>query len=217
MDRYYSYWGREYTDIPPDSDPLNYFKQEVNAQGEPRWAKGDTVLVYTKGDAGGNGRSNTQAGSGVAYIPLYRGKAARLPQVSDGYDNSTFRRAELEAAIAAARRPWRREGYSRVVIATDSQYIFTGINEWIYYWQSNGWLTSDRTPVKHRDLWEQLWRAINNNQTGTSVQFYLIRRNQNMAATLAKEGMVSAKPLVILRRLSLNHLIQKSHPIMRQD
>lgn len=193
MSSYYSYLAREYTDIPEGSDPLCYFEREVNAQGELRWVRGDTVLVYTKGDAGGNGRSNTQAGSGVAYIPPSRGRAARLPQQSNGYDNSTFRRAELEAAIAAARHPWRREGYSRVVIATDSQYIFTGINKWIYYWQSNGWLTSKRRPVKHRDLWQLLWQVINDTHAETSVQFYLIHRNQNMAATLARQGMVSAK------------------------
>jgi ribonuclease HI len=192
MDGYYSYLGREYTDIPEGSDPLVYFRREVNAQGKSRWVRGDTVLVYTKGDAGGNGRSNTQAGSGVAYIPPGQGRVARLPQESNSYDNSTFRRAELEAAIAAARHPWRREGYSRVVIATDSKYIFTGTNEWIYYWQSNGWLTINRTPVKHRDLWQQLWQVINDNHAETSVQFYLIRRYQNRATALAKQGMVSA-------------------------
>lgn len=184
--------AKRYTDIPKDSDPTDYFGQERNARGESRWVRGEsTVLVYVKGDAGGNGRSDTQAGWGVSYIPPgLTGRFGNLRQETNAYDKSTFRRAEIHAAFVAASHLWRREGYSKVVIATSSEYIFKGINYWILKRRRNGWLTSKKTPVKHRDLWERVWQAIENNDA--TVQFHLISHDQNKAAPLARRGMVSA-------------------------
>jgi len=167
---------------------LDHFSEEPNADGELRWAREETALVYVQGDAGGSGRSNTQSSFSVCFGPRLR-RHVRLREKADGYDQSTFRRAELEAAIAAAKHPWRSEGYSKVVIATDSEYLFKGINLWILKWQENGWLTSRKTPVKHQDLWQRLWQLLENNNT--AVEFYQISRDQNKAAAWAERGMVS--------------------------
>jgi ribonuclease HI len=156
---------------------------------------GDTVLVYVKGDAGGDGRSHTQSGSGV-FIPANKGMSTCHRQESDNYDKSTFRRAELHAAIAAVRHPWEPEGYSKIVIATDSNIIIGGITGWISKWQRNGWLTSKNTPVKHQDLWRELWQAIQDSPV--AVQFYLISRDHNKAAPFARQGMVSTNNLTVL-------------------
>jgi ribonuclease HI len=35
-----------------------------------------------------------------------------------------------------------------------------GVEEWMPRWKANGWKTSDKQPVKNRDLWERLDAAL---------------------------------------------------------
>ena len=44
----------------------------------------------------------------------------------------------------------------RIQIHTDSQYVKNGMTSWLAKWKANGWRTSDKKPVKNRDLWERL-------------------------------------------------------------
>ena len=39
---------------------------------------------------------------------------------------------------------------------TDSQYVRTGISEWLPAWKARGWRTADSKPVKNQDLWQEL-------------------------------------------------------------
>lgn len=45
-----------------------------------------------------------------------------------------------------------------LILHTDSQYCKDGIEKWIVNWKKNGWKTSNKKPVKNKDLWEQLDR-----------------------------------------------------------
>jgi len=60
---------------------------------------------------------------------------------------------ELMAAIEGLERLTRP---CRVVLSTDSEYVRRGITEWVPRWRRNGWRTSQKTPVKNRDLWQRL-------------------------------------------------------------
>jgi ribonuclease HI len=53
-------------------------------------------------------------------------------------------------ALEALTRP------CRVELHTDSQYVRTGITEWVRNWKARGWKTADRKPVKNADLWQRL-------------------------------------------------------------
>ncbi|HJT97220.1 MAG TPA: ribonuclease HI [Rhodanobacteraceae bacterium] len=70
---------------------------------------------------------------------------------------TTNNRMELMAAIAGIEALKRA---CAVVVTTDSQYVRRGVEEWIGRWKANGWKTSDRKPVKNRDLWERLDAAL---------------------------------------------------------
>jgi ribonuclease HI len=39
---------------------------------------------------------------------------------------------------------------------TDSRYVKDGMTVWRHNWKRNGWQTSQKKPVKNRDLWEKL-------------------------------------------------------------
>ncbi len=87
---------------------------------------------------------------GWAALLRYKDKEREL---SGGEPDTTNNRMELTAAIralAALREPCRIDLY------TDSQYVRSGITEWLKNWKKRGWRTADRQPVKNADLWQAL-------------------------------------------------------------
>jgi ribonuclease HI len=66
---------------------------------------------------------------------------------------TTNNRMELRAAVEALASLPEPSG---VDLHTDSQYLRTGMAEWLARWKRNGWRTADKKPVKNRDLWEAL-------------------------------------------------------------
>ena len=71
-----------------------------------------------------------------------------------GYDPATTNnRMEITAALEALARLRRP---SEVDLHTDSQYLRTGMSDWLARWKRNGWRTANRKPVKNADLWERL-------------------------------------------------------------
>ncbi|MEZ0329564.1 MAG: ribonuclease HI [Dissulfuribacterales bacterium] len=43
-----------------------------------------------------------------------------------------------------------------ILITTDSQYVMTGLTQWMPRWKQNGWKTTQKTAVKNSDLWQRL-------------------------------------------------------------
>jgi ribonuclease HI len=43
-----------------------------------------------------------------------------------------------------------------VQLYLDSEYVRTGITEWIHGWKAKGWRTASRQPVKNVELWQRL-------------------------------------------------------------
>lgn len=107
----------------------------------------DSVIVYTDGACSGN-----PGPGGWAFVAL-EGTARR--EASGGEALTTNNRMELIAVIQALKTlsPGRP-----VEIRTDSQYVKNGITTWIASWKRNGWRTAAKTPVKNRELWEELDR-----------------------------------------------------------
>ena len=65
--------------------------------------------------------------------------------------HTTNNRMELIAVVEALAK---LDEPCEIVIYTDSRYLKDGITSWIKTWKRNGWKTSNREPVKNRDLWE---------------------------------------------------------------
>ena len=104
------------------------------------------VTIYTDGACLGN-----PGPGGYGVILLHNGQRKEL---SGGRRWTTNNRMELLAAIvglAALKRPCRVDLY------TDSQYLQRAIGQgWAARWQTNGWRTAGKAPVKNIDLWERL-------------------------------------------------------------
>jgi len=75
-----------------------------------------------------------------------------------GYEKeSTNNKMELTAVIKALQFINNTQRIKKdILIYTDSQYVKNGITKWIKNWKLNGWKTSNRKPVKNKELWEDL-------------------------------------------------------------
>ena len=69
---------------------------------------------------------------------------------------TTNNRMELMAPIMALKKIKIR---SEITIFTDSKYVKDGITEWIKKWKLNNWKSSNKKPVKNKDLWIKLDNA----------------------------------------------------------
>jgi ribonuclease HI len=76
--------------------------------------------------------------------------------------HTTNNRMELAAVIEGLKRLKER---CSVEIVTDSAYVKDGITKWIPGWKRNGWRSSDKKPVKNKDLWLMLDELVNAHET----------------------------------------------------
>jgi ribonuclease HI len=107
------------------------------------------VEVFTDGACLGN-----PGPGGWAALLRFGGREKEL---SGGEPDTTNNRMELMAAIAGIEALKRA---CSVIVVTDSEYVRRGVEEWMARWKANGWKTSDKKPVKNRDLWERLDAAL---------------------------------------------------------
>ena len=149
------------------------------------------MLMFVDGSALNNGSQNARAGYGVVFAPLewFAPISNRLEQ--DGHPQ-TSNRAELRAVLASLTlRHWAGEGFSRIVLACDSEYVVKGISEWIIKWRTNGWMTTAGKPVANQDLWKKLEAKLREmEKSGMLVLFWKIPREWNEADKYAKAGAV---------------------------
>ena len=101
--------------------------------------------IYTDGACSGN-----PGKGGWAAIIL---DDLNQSSISGGENNTTNNRMELMAPIMALKKIKKR---SEITIFTDSKYVKNGITDWIKKWKQNNWKSSNRKPVKNKDLWIKL-------------------------------------------------------------
>ena len=101
--------------------------------------------IYTDGACSGN------PGKGGWAAIIIEGK--NQLNISGSENNTTNNRMELMAPIMALKKI---KSKSEITIYTDSRYVKDGITEWIKKWKLNNWKSSNKKPVKNKDLWVKL-------------------------------------------------------------
>ncbi len=104
-----------------------------------------SVEIYTDGACRGN------PGPGGWAALLLFGEHEKVLQGAEA--ETTNNRMELTAAVQALNALTRG---CPVVLHTDSEYVRTGITEWLPQWKARGWKTAAKKPVKNQDLWQAL-------------------------------------------------------------
>ena len=80
-------------------------------------------------------------------------------KLSGSEESTTNNRMELKAVIEALKYV---NNDTKLVIFTDSKYVMQGIQEWIKNWKINNWKTSQKKPVKNKELWQELDELVSN-------------------------------------------------------
>ena len=103
------------------------------------------LKIYTDGACSGN------PGKGGWAAIILDGKSQS--SISGSENKTTNNRMELMAAIMALKKIKTK---SEIMIYTDSRYVKDGITEWIKKWKLNDWKSSNKKPIKNKDLWVKL-------------------------------------------------------------
>ena len=103
------------------------------------------IKIYTDGACKGN-----PGPGGWGALIIY---ATEEKEIYGGENLTTNNRMELKAVIMALKEI---NSGRDITIFTDSSYVQKGISEWIFKWKQNGWRSSNRKPVKNKDLWVDL-------------------------------------------------------------
>ncbi len=146
------------------------------------------VELFTDGACSGN-----PGPGGWAYL-LRHAKTGKTQERSGAELDTTNNRMELMAVIeglSALTRP------SVVDLTSDSQYVLKGLETWMAGWKKRGWRTSDKKPVKNRDLWERLDGLASEHE----IRFHWIRGHEGHAenercdelAVAAREELVRSR------------------------
>lgn len=135
------------------------------------------VTLITDGSCLGN-----PGPGGWACILRYGADAKEL---SGGAEQTTNNRMELTAVIEglnALSEP------CEVLIEIDSQYVKNGITQWIAGWKRKYWKTASGSPVKNKELWQQLDTAVQRHQIEWKwVKGHADHADNNRCDELARE------------------------------
>lgn len=149
----------------------------------------DKIIIYTDGACSNNQSSVNYGGYGAVLI-----FKDNIKEIYGGEKNTTNNIMELTAIIKALESLKRRD--IPVNVYCDSAYIVNCINnKWYINWRRNGWITSKKTPVENRELWEKLLSLIEHidNFEIIKVKGHAGDKYNELADELARRGANEVK------------------------
>lgn len=145
------------------------------------------VIIYTDGACRGNGKENSVGAYGIVLI--YNNVNKEIKQAFVNTTNNIMELTAVVQGLSMLKEP------CNVKLHSDSAYVINAINQkWIDNWVKNGWRTSNKEPVKNKELWEELIKLINFHK----VQFVKVKGHSDNALNnrcdeLANEAMDELK------------------------
>ena len=153
----------------------------------PRVASGETFTVFSDGACKGN---PGPASWGVVVL-----NADDTPLMVEGgfLGTQTNQVAELMAALEGLRRT---PVGARVLLVSDSDYTLKGISTWRKGWERNGWLTTDKKPVKNKEIWQALLAEVDQRKVATRwVKGHSGDRYNEMCDEVANVAVATGGPV----------------------
>lgn len=143
----------------------------------------EKVEIFTDGACQGN-----PGPGGWGVILRYKGVERELSGFSP---ETTNNRMELKAAIEGVKALKRSV---KADLYTDSQYLRDGITKWLFQWKKNNWRLSNKSVVKNRDLWEELYNLVQSHHISWHwVRGHAGHPENERADTLARQAIKEAQ------------------------
>lgn len=105
------------------------------------------LIIYTDGASRGN-----PGPGGWGAVVLVDGMAMELSGASKKATNNQM---ELEAVISTLSDSGAMAHNGPVIVHSDSAYVVNGLSSWVYGWEKKGWITSTKTPVENKAMWQK--------------------------------------------------------------
>jgi ribonuclease HI len=139
----------------------------------------DEIHIFCDGGCRGNQFDQNIGGWGV--VLEYKGQ---MKEIYGNCKNTTNNIMELTSCIKALEAIKTQE--IPIIVTMDSQYVITGINEWI-----NGWIKKGWRGIKNVDLWQSLYELKNQfgNIKFTQCRGHADNNGNNRADYLANKAM----------------------------
>ena len=139
------------------------------------------IKIYTDGACKGN--------PGVGGWGAIIMQDEKNIELFGGENETTNNRMELMAVIMALKEISLN---LELTIYTDSTYVLKGISEWIKNWKVNNWRSSNKKPVKNKDLWVDLDEAVGSRKIYWEwVKGHAGNEGNEKADELANQGVMS--------------------------
>ena len=139
----------------------------------------DRILrIYTDGGCSGNQHDENLGGWG-AVLEF----ATASKELYGSQRNTTNNRMEMTALLRAF-EAIKKEGQT-IQVFSDSSYLMDCFRKgWYKGWQRNGWMTSKKTPVENRDLWEALLPYLERHD----IRFFRVKGHVNLNSEVTDFG-----------------------------
>ena len=139
------------------------------------------IKIYTDGACKGN--------PGVGGWGAIIMQDEKNIELFGGENETTNNRMELMAVIMALKEI---SSDHELTIYTDSTYVQMGISKWIKNWKVNNWRSSNKKPVKNKDLWVELDEAVGSRKIYWEwVKGHAGNEGNEKADELANQGVIS--------------------------
>lgn len=183
---------RRFNPTPGDAKPIDLFTVRQNActsKGYRFIRKDDNtqMLMFVGGAVIGDppkGGCAVVLTNGEEGVPVKQALENLAPA-------HTADRAALRAVLLALElRWWTGEGFKKIVIATDNEYVVEGMCQKQVAWSRNDWKEETGEDVENKDIWVKLMAKIHDMEGihGEHVQFWLIPKELNEADSYAKDA-----------------------------
>ena len=104
------------------------------------------VEIYTDGACSGN-----PGAGGWGAVLLYEQHKKELYGNAKETTNNRMELTAVIEALKALKKP------CNVTLYSDSKYVVDSVNkDWVYRWESNNWIKSDKKSALNVDLWKEL-------------------------------------------------------------
>lgn len=116
--------------------------------------KKTVIEIYTDGSTRKNGQANGGQGA-WGFIAVVNNQI--IQESAEQIYNTTNQQCEMRAVLEACK--WANENYpnNAKIIYSDSAYVINCYKDkWYTKWINNGWIGSNKQPVKNREFWEKL-------------------------------------------------------------
>lgn len=167
--------------LPPESDfSVMVLPSIIEVENSLRSENPPDEVYYTDGACMSNGKPECRAS--WAYL------ATKHPELSSSgmvnHPRPSNQVAEVTALIEACKSA-KQQGFTDIIIITDSKYAANAVNKWLQTWKINGWKDHKGKPVVNEELMKELAEA----KSGLELKCLHVRGHADDAYNIQVDNM----------------------------